>query len=230
LTKGERVKKEDVPPKHSQDMPADESQDIVITTDRELNIISWSKAAQGLFGWKAEEVMGAGAASQVRHRILHVLTRDSTLQHLMQNGCWSGEENSFQKNGNCIRTRVIVNVLWDREGRFNGVAAVFRQPPDEAKLRSEVNQDQLEKAVKERTQEITKANRLLQQELSIHKRAALSAKESEGKNRDLVDNIKLGIFRCTPGTRGKFLEVNQAMQEITGYSRDELLQMDICDL
>jgi len=29
---------------------------------------------------------------------------------------------------------------------------------------------------------------------------------------------------------GKFLEVNKAMEEITGYSRQELLEMDVCDL
>jgi PAS domain S-box-containing protein len=55
------------------------------------------------------------------------------------------------------------------------------------------------------------------------------AQESE-ENRDLVDNIKLGIFRSTPGTKGKFLEVNIAMEEITGYSRDELLMLNVCDL
>lgn len=64
----------------------------------------------------------------------------------------------------------------------------------------------------------------------MHKQAALLAKESEGKNRDLVDNIKLGIFRCTPGLKGKFLEVNRAMEKITGYSREELFQMDVCSL
>jgi PAS domain S-box-containing protein len=77
---------------------------------------------------------------------------------------------------------------------------------------------------------LAKANRILQQELAVHKQAALLARESEGKNRDLVDNIKLGIFRCTPGLKGKFLEVNRAMEEITGFSRDELLQMDMCSL
>jgi len=55
-------------------------------------------------------------------------------------------------------------------------------------------------------------------------------RESEAKFRGLVGNIKLGVFRSTPEPTGTFLEVNPAMKEITGYSREELLQMDVADL
>jgi len=54
--------------------------------------------------------------------------------------------------------------------------------------------------------------------------------ESEEKYRSLVNNVKLGIFRSTPGPRGRFLEVNPVMEEITGYTREELLQMDVSSL
>ncbi len=54
--------------------------------------------------------------------------------------------------------------------------------------------------------------------------------KSEEKYRGLVSNVKLGIFRSTPGPDGKFLEVNPAMEELTGYSRKELLQMSVFNL
>ncbi len=54
--------------------------------------------------------------------------------------------------------------------------------------------------------------------------------KSEEKYRGLVSNVKLGIFRSTPGSDGKFLEVNLAMEKLTGYSRKELLQMSVFDL
>lgn len=53
--------------------------------------------------------------------------------------------------------------------------------------------------------------------------------ESEKKYRSLVENIRLGIFRSTPELPGRFLEVNKAMEEITGYTREELLQMNVSD-
>jgi len=55
-------------------------------------------------------------------------------------------------------------------------------------------------------------------------------RESEENYRSLVNNVKLGVFRSTPGSTGRFLEVNPAVKEITGYSRKELLQMNVSDL
>ncbi len=55
-----------------------------------------------------------------------------------------------------------------------------------------------------------------------------AVRESEEKYRSLVGNLKLGIFRSTAA--GQHLEVNRAMTEITGYSRSELLAMNVADL
>ncbi len=55
-------------------------------------------------------------------------------------------------------------------------------------------------------------------------------RESEEKYRGLITNVKLGVFRSTPGPTGKFLEINLAMERITGYCREELLQMNVSDL
>jgi PAS domain S-box-containing protein len=67
-------------------------------------------------------------------------------------------------------------------------------------------------------------------ERSERRRMEEALKDSEDRYRSLVKNVKLGIFRSTPGATGKFLEVSSAMEEITGYSREELLQMDVSDL
>jgi PAS domain S-box-containing protein len=67
-------------------------------------------------------------------------------------------------------------------------------------------------------------------DITDRKRMGEALKESEEKYRSLVNDISLGIFRSTPGPRGRFLEVNPAMEQITGYSRQELLQIDVCDL
>ena len=45
-----------------------------------------------------------------------------------------------------------------------------------------------------------------------------------------MNNVRLGIFRSTPEPRGNFLEINPAVEEITGYNRQELLQMELANL
>jgi len=67
-------------------------------------------------------------------------------------------------------------------------------------------------------------------DITERKQAEEALKDSEERYRSLVNNVKLGILRSTPGAPGRFLEVNPAMEEITGYSKKELLKMDISEL
>ena len=53
-------------------------------------------------------------------------------------------------------------------------------------------------------------------------------REAERRYRELFDNIQEGLFFSTPA--GRFVEVNDAMVRMLGYSsREELLQIDISD-
>ncbi len=70
----------------------------------------------------------------------------------------------------------------------------------------------------------------ISRDITERKQAEEAIRSSEEKFRSLVHNVKLGIYRSTPGAAGKFLEVNPAMEEITGYSREELLRVNVCDL
>ena len=45
-----------------------------------------------------------------------------------------------------------------------------------------------------------------------------------------MNNVRLGILRSTIGPPGRILKFNPAMELITGYSRDELLVMDMVRL
>jgi PAS domain S-box-containing protein len=62
------------------------------------------------------------------------------------------------------------------------------------------------------------------------RRAERESSESSEVYKSLVNHVGVGIFKATPGGSGRFLEVNLAMEAITGYSREELLKMDVTDL
>lgn len=55
--------------------------------------------------------------------------------------------------------------------------------------------------------------------------------DSEDKYRTLTENITVGIFRSTPGPKGKFIEVNPAVVKMLGYNnKNELLTKDVAQL
>ncbi len=75
----------------------------------------------------------------------------------------------------------------------------------------------LRRQVKIRTKELTKSTEVL--------------RESEEKYRTLTENVNLGIYRGSPGAKGKFIEVNPALVKMFGYkNRKELLPMSVADL
>ncbi|KPJ69377.1 MAG: hypothetical protein AMJ45_00495 [Syntrophobacter sp. DG_60] len=78
--------------------------------------------------------------------------------------------------------------------------------------------------------ELRRRSTELEKSETKRKRAEKALQRSEEKYRSLLSNVKLGIFRSTPGPTGRFLEVNPAMEEITGYSRKELFSMNVSDL
>ena len=71
----------------------------------------------------------------------------------------------------------------------------------------------------------------LERDFAERKRAEQALAQSEEKYRSLVDNINIGIFRCTGSLSGRFLQVNPAMVTIFAYgSVDEFMAVPLVDL
>jgi PAS domain S-box-containing protein len=63
------------------------------------------------------------------------------------------------------------------------------------------------------------------------KRGAEALRESEERFRSLVDNLNVGVYRCTSGARGEFLQANPAMLKFFDYeSMGEFLRIPVSDL
>jgi len=84
-------------------------------------------------------------------------------------------------------------------------------------------------AIKDRDGKPTAAIEI-SRDITEQKQAEAALRESEERYRSLINNVKLGILRSIPGPPGRILAVNPAMEEITGYSSDELMNMDIENL
>jgi PAS domain S-box-containing protein len=61
--------------------------------------------------------------------------------------------------------------------------------------------------------------------------AESALRTSEQRYHTLVDNLTLGVYRCSPDDAGRFIHVNPAMAAMFGYSSmDEMMRVAIVDL
>lgn len=105
--------------------------DAVIITDLHFHLRSWNKAAERLYGWREDEVLG-------RH-ILDVVrpsgeTTDEELlavawEHLEDSGRWKGESRHRTRDGSPIDVRNSTSLIRDDSGEPILIVAVNRPAP-----------------------------------------------------------------------------------------------------
>jgi PAS domain S-box-containing protein len=83
---------------------------------------------------------------------------------------------------------------------------------------------ELEKRVEQRTAQLVRANKELQEEISERKRTQEELKKSEEKYRTILENIEEGYYEVD--LAGNFTFFNGSIQKILGYGRDELIGMN----
>lgn len=129
------------------------------------------------------------------------------------------------------------------DGKKNPVKqSIFRIDDDEGKPQyfanviSDITQHKEEEArleflVRQRTIDLEKINKELQQEIIKHKKAEEALRESEKRYRELMDNIPIGVYRNTTGNQGRFLVANPAIARIFGFnSVEEFIKSRVADL
>jgi PAS domain S-box-containing protein len=138
------------------------------------------------------------------------------------------EKEYIRKDG--TRVPVIVAGAMLDQTRFNGVGFVLditdRKQAEDALCDSEERYhllaEELERRVQQRTAELKTANEQFQREIEEHKQAEAALRQSERRFRDYFEHGLIGMARNSLDKR--WLEVNDRLCEIVGYSREELIQ------
>lgn len=112
--------------------------DAIISTDLSRVVRTWNAAAERLYGWKAEEVVGRRVVQDLLQTDYIDTTLDQVLAALSAHGRWQGEVLQTRRDGTRVIVRASVSSLFDDFGRRAGMVAVNRDVTELKHLESEL--------------------------------------------------------------------------------------------
>lgn len=98
----------------------------VIATDVEGSILSWNGAAETLYGWRAEEVLGRNVL-EVTPTDLSRAEATAIMERLRTGATWSGRFLVQRKDGSCFEAHVMDTPVRDDAGELVGVIGISSQ-------------------------------------------------------------------------------------------------------
>ncbi|MFW9878824.1 MAG: PAS domain S-box protein, partial [Candidatus Thorarchaeota archaeon] len=103
----------------------DEISDAIISTDLNLNIITWNKAAESIYGWKAEEAKRKNI-NDIIPTEYPANDKEDMLNQIFEKGDWKGEIIQQRKDNKSIHILTSVTMINNIDGKAIGNVAINR--------------------------------------------------------------------------------------------------------
>ncbi len=165
-----------------------------IAIDRQKKVIGWNPAAQTMFGWSAEELMGTTLPTVPPQAQEHY-------ENLLREQ-WSGHRTSGvevvrqRKDGSLAQLSLWTAPLLDPDGSIGGSLGIFADLSDRKRAEEQVRQlnDTLERRVKDRTARLEEANEELQAfSYTVSHDLRIPLRSLQQLARDLLDHHGTGL-------------------------------------
>ncbi|MFN3344926.1 MAG: PAS domain S-box protein [Chloroherpetonaceae bacterium] len=98
----------------------------IISVDNNFRITSWNKAAEMMYGWKENEVVGKHVHQVMPTKYLNETSDEVALTILQTTGEWIGEVVQPKKDGTEMIVHSSVSLLYDADGKVIGTVAINR--------------------------------------------------------------------------------------------------------
>jgi PAS domain S-box-containing protein len=99
--------------------------DAVIAVDLNFNIQSWNRAAEKVYGWTPEEVIGKPLSSILKGVFIKT-SREQALAEISEKGVWNGEVIHTRRDGAAVYMFVTASAVEDTAGHRAGTVMVNR--------------------------------------------------------------------------------------------------------
>ncbi len=115
--------------------------DAIISTDVDFRILSWNKAAETIYGCRAEEAIGETTLDITRPEYLPG-QREKFIEQLLEQGYWRGEVVQKRKDGTPINILASVSLLKDDSGNPVGAVAVNRDITERKQMEKQLEESE----------------------------------------------------------------------------------------
>ena len=125
--------------------------DAVVATDTNWVLTAWNRAAEEMFGWKAEEVLGRPSAEVLPATEIggRPLPRQAARRALAKTGRYRAELTYHRRDGSPVDVEANAIAIRDHEGRVVGYATVMRDITERKRTEEALREtrDYLEKLI-----------------------------------------------------------------------------------
>jgi len=194
----------------------DNIKDAVMSTDKDLAIVSWNKKAEEIFGWTEMEMRG-NTITAMMNPVYKDDTNASVAKRLFKNGSWEGEVNVEKKDKQSITILLSTSLIRKKNGKMTGTVSIARDITSRKQLEEQLKKFNtvLGKQVEDRTAEVRHVvERLV---------------TSEKKYKLLFESNPLPMMMISLPDLN-ITDVNEAAVQQYGYSKADFLMKTINDL
>lgn len=113
----------------------------VITTDLEGRIRYWNKAAERIYGWREEEVLGKNIL-EVTPSDEMILQASTIMDRLSEGNSWEGEFWVKRKSGERFPIQITDNPVLDKYGNLEGIIGISRDITEQKKAKEALSESE----------------------------------------------------------------------------------------
>ena len=202
--------------------------DAILTVDRHGNITSWNRAAENVFGYTADEIVGKPFVVLVAERFAENSKKLMKQMPSMDKSYFVGktfERPGLRKDGSEFTAELSYAVCETREGLL--LTAIVRDITERKRVEAVLEEAQhgLEQRIEERTVELRTVNEQLKQDITKRKIIEEAMRESETQYRELVQSANSIILRMD--LKGNVTFFNKFAQSFFGYSEGEIIGRNV---
>jgi PAS domain S-box-containing protein/putative nucleotidyltransferase with HDIG domain len=99
--------------------------DAIIASDENYRIKYWNRAAESLYGWRADEVIGKVGPDTIETKFPGIDTEEMR-RHIRETGLWRGEVTQVKYDGTRFPCEISSLLLRDEKGKVTGYVSINR--------------------------------------------------------------------------------------------------------